>query len=194
MMGRKELSYGRESKKNRTRISLMDREISINSTTMAKKQETDLIHVVSTERSNMKNSINNRNTVEQWEQLMRLSRVNHMECFTCRNCSLLDLTFLQQFTELTYIDVSTNLISSLEPSKKSFQFLKKLILTNNHITNLNFARIIIAWPALEILQIDDNPMTCSYMSHMKNRASNLNRTFQLRIDKKCKNTTNKIIS
>jgi Leucine-rich repeat (LRR) protein len=201
----RELSYGRENKKNRTKMSLMDGEISIKSTTMEKQpqqqqqqQQNDPTFIASTEQSISRNSINNRNgrntryNVEEWEQLMRLSRVNHMEYFTCRNCSLFEMTFLEQFTELTYIDISSNLISYIEPSKKTFQFLEKLILTNNRITSLNIARITQAWTKLVFLQIDANPMSCSYMSHIKNRSTNLNRNFQLEIDKKCKASSYRI--
>lgn len=188
VMGR-ELSYGRESKKNRTKMSLMDEEISINSTTIATSEDAKVDPIVD---RRTRNSINNRNTIEQWDRLMRLSRVNQMEYFTCRNCTLVEMTFLEHFTELRYIDVTSNFIQSLVPTKK-LQFLEKLILTNNRITTINFSRMLYAWPTLVMLEIDGNPMSCAFMSHMKHRASNLNRNFQLRIDKKCKNMINKMI-
>ena len=80
---------------------------------------------------------------QQLEQLYKYSRINQMEYFTCRNCSLHSIDFLVQFTKLKYVDVSNNMIKSVDCKQLvSLKQLEYLLASDNNIVSLNFTSML----------------------------------------------------
>ncbi|KAG5681578.1 hypothetical protein PVAND_010997 [Polypedilum vanderplanki] len=120
-------------------------------------------------------------------ELIEFRRTQQMKKFTCRNCSLQSIAFLANFTKLKYIDVSSNLIKSLDTKQLvSLKQMQQLIASNNRIEFLNFNSILQHWPYLDTLILNDNPkMSCDLVRKMQNTATYLQKMFKLQVNK-CK--------
>lgn len=129
-----------------------------------------------------------RRTVEQWNRLMKATRINQMKFFTCKNCSLTSLVYLERFSELRYIDISSNSIRLVESALlRSFKNLETLLLTNNQIDTVDLTQILNAWPKLTTLALSNNPIKCSVATDVKYQADHLRKVFHLHLNvKKCK--------
>lgn len=126
-------------------------------------------------------------SVEQFEQLYKYSRINQMEYFTCRNCSLHSIDFLVQFTKLKYVDVSSNMIKSVDGKQLvSLKQLEYLLASDNNIVSLNFTSMLKTWPKLHVLNLNNNPqLSCDLVRKMLNTAYYLYKVFKLEVNK-CK--------
>jgi hypothetical protein len=124
---------------------------------------------------------------QQLEQLYKYSRINQMEYFTCRNCSLHSIDFLLQFTKLKYVDVSNNMIKSVDCKQLvSLKQLEYLLASDNNIVSLNFTSMLKTWPKLYALNLNNNPeLSCDLVRKMQNSVYYLYKVFKLQVNK-CK--------
>lgn len=124
---------------------------------------------------------------QQLEQLYKYSRINQMEYFTCRNCSLHSIDFLVQFAKLKYVDVSNNMIKSVDCKQLvSLKQLEYLLASDNNIVSLNFTSMLKTWPKLHALNLNNNPeLSCDLVRKMQNSAYYLYKVFKLQVNK-CK--------
>jgi hypothetical protein len=121
------------------------------------------------------------------QEVYEFRRTQQMKHFTCRKCSLLSIAFLTKFIKLKYIDVSGNMIKSLNMKHlASLKCMEQLIASNNTIESLNFSSMLHHWPDLHTLTLNDNPgMTCDLVRKMQNTATYLDKMFKLEVNK-CK--------
>lgn len=151
-----------------------------------------LCNAFKSRRKVMKRSPQNRHyvqlTQQQIQQLQEYKRINRLEYFTCRNCTLHSLDFLVQFPKLKYVDVSSNMIKSVESTKlASLEHIEYLDLSdNNELESLNFASLLQIWPNFSALNLNNNPkLKCDMVTKMKTHVEHLNKIFKLKVNK-CK--------
>jgi Leucine-rich repeat (LRR) protein len=127
-------------------------------------------------------------TQQQIQQLQEYKSINRLEYFTCRNCTLHSLDFLVHFPKLKYVEVSSNMIKSVDSTKlASLEHIEYLDLSdNNELESLNIASLLQSWPKLNALNLNNNPnLKCDMAAKIRTHVEHLNKIFKLKVNK-CK--------
>lgn len=127
-------------------------------------------------------------TRQQIQQLREYKRINRLEYFTCRNCTLHSLGFLLQFSKLKYVDVSSNMIKSVDSRQLTpLEHMEYLDVSDNgELESLNLQSLLQNWPNFNALILNNNPnFNCDLVTKMRTHVEHLNKAFRLEISK-CK--------
>lgn len=116
-------------------------------------------------------------TAQQMQQLQEFKPINRLEYFTCQNCSLHSLDFLVKFPKLKYVDVTSNMIKSVDATRlASLEYIEYLDLShNNALESISITRLLKTWPTLKALVLNNNRgLKCDLVRHMQTDVDHLN--------------------
>lgn len=121
-------------------------------------------------------------SAQQMQQLQQFKPINRLEYFTCQNCSLHSLDFLVQFPNLKYVDVTSNMIKSVDASRlASLEHIEYLDIShNNALESISITELFTKWPSLRALVLNNNRgLKCDLLRHDADR---LNKNIQLDVN------------
>lgn len=154
-------------------------------------EEAQKAHSENGQRKLMKRSPQNERYIQLTQQQMQQlqeQRINRLEYFTCRNCSLSSLDLLVQFPKLKYVDVSSNMIKSVDSTRLAvLEYMEYLDVSDNiSLESLSLKSLLANWPHFRALILNNNPaLKCDLVARMRNIVEHLNKIFKLDVNK-CK--------
>lgn len=124
-------------------------------------------------------------SAQQMQQLQEFKPINRLEYFTCQNCSLHSLDFLVHFPKLKYVDVTRNMIKSVDATRlASLEHIEYLDVShNNALESISITDLIKTWPSLRVLVLNNNRgLKCDQVRRMQTNVDRLNKNIRLDVN------------
>lgn len=124
-------------------------------------------------------------SAQQMQQLQEFKPINRLEYFTCQNCSLHSLDFLVHFPKLKYVDVTRNMIKSVDATRlASLEHIEYLDIShNNALESISITELIKTWPSLRVIVLNNNRgLKCDLVRRMQTNADRLNKNIRLDVN------------